>query len=145
MPISLADLSSLVSEGKLRHHVDAEEGVIRVVLVTRGYRNPRGEHLAIVTIRPADEGRSYRATIERAFPLADDAAAACLAACGVAATIPLVAVEHDCVAGCLRLVAEMPVEDGEVTSAQVGALVDRLVEGAEAIAVPLAIPRRQAA
>jgi hypothetical protein len=145
MPISLADLSGLVSEVKLRHHVDAEEGVIRVVLVTRGYENPRGEHLAIVSVRPADEGRSCRAAIERAFPLADDAAAACLAACGVAAMIPLVAVEHDCVAGCLRLVAEMPVEDGEVTSAQVGALVDRLIEGAEAIQVQLASRQRRAA
>jgi len=145
MPISLADLSGLVSESKLRHHVDAEEGVIRVVLVTRGYRNPRGEHLAIVTVRPADRGRSCRAAIERAFPVADDAADACLAACSVTATIPLVGVEHDCVAGCLRLVAELPVEDGRVTSAQVGALVDRLVEGAEAIQVPLSGLRRAAA
>jgi len=145
MPISLADLSSLVSKAKLRHHVDDEQGVIRVLLVTQGYRNLRGEHLAIVTVRPTDEGRSCRAALERAFPLADDAAAGCLAACGVAATIPLVAVEHDCVAGCLRLVAEMPVEDSAVTSAQVGALVDRLVEGAEAIAVPLLMQRRQAA
>jgi hypothetical protein len=39
----------------------------------------------------------------------------------------------------------MPVEDGEVTSAQVGALVDRLVEGAEAIQKAIATSRRAAA
>jgi len=145
MPISLADLSGLLSKAGLRHHVDAEEGVIRVVLVTCRYQNPRGEHLAIVTVRLADEGGSCRAAVERAFPVAADAAAACLAACGVTATIPLVAVEHDCLTGCLHLVAEMPVEDGEITPAQIGTLVDRLIEGAEAIHVAVVEPQRAAA
>jgi hypothetical protein len=145
MPISLTVLADLVSQVGLRHHLDAEEGVIRILLVTTDYRNIRGENLVIVTVRPAAGGRTCQAAIERAFSLAADAAAACLAACGVAATIPLVAVEHDGLAGCLRLVAEMPVEDSDVTAAQVGALVDRVVEGAEAIQAAFATLQRAAA
>jgi hypothetical protein len=133
MAVSLEQLSALLANLGLRHHLDHEEAMLHVLLATRSYVNARGERLAVVRITAADEGRLCRATIERAVPPGHDLAATCLAACGAVADVPLAGIEHDRVTNSLRLVAEIPVEDGTLTPAQLGALVDSLAAGAEAV------------
>lgn len=131
MPTSLAACARLLEKLGLRHHLDADEGVIRLVFVTREYQNPRGEHLAIMGLETLDDGHRVRARISRAFAPGDDPARLCLALCGLAAEVPLVAVEFDADRGDLRLVVEMAVAEGTLAASQVAAMVDRLVEAAE--------------
>jgi len=133
MAVSLEQLSALLANVGLRHHLDREEATLHVLLATTRYVNARGERLAIVRITTADGGRLCRATIERATPTGHDLAAACLAACGAVADVPLAGIEHDRVTNSLRLVAEIAVEDGTLTPAQLGAVVDGLAAGAEAL------------
>lgn len=138
MPTSLSACARLIAKLGLRHHVDADEGVIRLVFVTREYKNLRGEHLVIMGLETPDDGRRVRACISRTFAPGDDPARLCLALCGLAAEMPLVAVEFDADQGDLRLVVEMAVEDGGLSASQVAAMIDRLVEAAEAWAPLLA-------
>lgn len=131
MPMSLSRCATILSQDGVRHHVDAEDAAIRAVFVTRQYRNPRGERLAIVRIETPDDGYHCRVTIERAFALGPDPAASCLALCQMAAATPLVGIEYDEPAENLRMVIEAIIEDGELTRLQLLAMVDRLVEAAE--------------
>lgn len=131
MALSLQMLTSLLATGGIRHHLDAEAGTIRVVFVTHGYRNPRLERLAILGIEAVDGGRRCRIALERAFAAGQDARATCLALCQVAGEIPLARVEYDQSSETLRLVAEFPVEDGNLTSRQLFAMLDAVVEAAE--------------
>lgn len=132
MPTSLVECAQALADEGVRHHVDREQGVIRVVFVTRTYRNLRGERLAIVHIATPDEGHRCRVSIERAFPTDDEPDATCGRLCRLAAATPLVGVEFDADEENLRLVTEMPVEDGTLTRLQLLSMVDRLVEAAEA-------------
>lgn len=132
MPTSLLDCAKLLSQEGVRHHVDTHDGVVRVVFVTRHYENPRGEKLAIINLETPDDGRRCRASIARAFPVTGDPAVACLACCRLAADTPLVGVEYDADGEDLRLVVETVVEDSRLTSRQLLATIDRLIEAAEA-------------
>lgn len=131
MPMSLSCCATILSRDGVRYHVDAEEGTIRAVFVTRQYRNPRGERLAIVRIETPDDGYRCRVAIERAFAVGPDAAATCLTLCRMAADTPLVGIEYDEPEEDLRMVIEAVVEDGELTRLQLLSMVDRLVEAAE--------------
>jgi hypothetical protein len=132
MPTSLSACARLLAKLGLRHHVDADAGVIWLVFVTREYKNLRGEHLAVVGLETPDEGQRVRACISRAFALGDDPACTCLELCRLAAEIPLVAVEFDAAQADLRLVVETAVEEGSLSASQVAAMIDRIVEAAEA-------------
>ena len=150
MPISLSQCSQLLALDGVRHHVDVGEGVIRAVFVTRQYKNLRGEKLVIMHIETPDEGHRCRVSIPRAFAADGDVAATCLSLCRLAADTPLVAVEYDADFEDLRLVVEVPVEDGTLTGLQLLSMVDRCVEAAEiwatAIAsVPVGRRKRRAA
>jgi hypothetical protein len=138
MPTSIADCAHLLVEQGLRHHVDYEEAVIRLVFVTRQYRNLRDEKLIVMTIEAPDDGHRVRASITRAFAVGADPAAVCLAACRQAADTPLVAVEFDADFDDLRLVVETPVEDASLSQLQLVSMIDRLVEAAEAWAPAMA-------
>lgn len=132
MPTSIADCAHLLAEQGLRHHVDREEATIRLVFVTRRYRNLRGEKLIVMSLEAPDDGQRVRASITRAFTVGEDPANACLAACRLAADTPVVAVEFDADCDDLRLVVETPVEDGELSQMQLVSMIDRLVKAAEA-------------
>jgi hypothetical protein len=131
MPLTLKDCAEALQQAGLRHHVDAEEQFIRLVLVTRRYRNRRGEHLAIVTIGVQDDGHRLRLSIERAFDAGLDPAGACLLACRCAAATPLVAAEYDADFDNLRLVIELVVGKQGGDSATLASLVEQLVSAAE--------------
>lgn len=131
MAIGLTRCSEMLSEEAVRHHIDDEEGVIRVAFVTRSYCNLRGEKLAIVRLETPDEGRRCRASIERAFPCKGDIATTCMVMSCLAADTPLVHAEFDADFENLRMVVETVVEDGELTTLQVMSMIDRLVEAAE--------------
>jgi hypothetical protein len=120
----------LVAAG-VRHHLDAQEQVIRVVRITREYRSRRDEKLAILQVTAPDDGRRCRVTIERAFAVGPDAARTCLDLCRAAAATPVVGVEFDAEFENLRMVAEAVVEDGDLTRRQLVSMVDGLVEAAE--------------
>jgi len=132
MPTSLRECAQALAAEGVRHHVDVEEQAIRVAFLTRHYRNLRGERLAIVRIEAPDEGHRCRVSIERAFAVGEDPAAACERLCRLAAAMPLVGVEFDADREDLRLVAEIPVEDGTLSRLQLLSMVDRVVEAAEA-------------
>jgi len=132
MPTSLPECAQALAAEGVRHHVDVEEQAIRVAFLTRHYRNLRGERLAIVRIEAPDEGHRCRVSIERAFAVGEDSATACERLCRLAAAMPLVGVEFDADREDLRLVAEMPVEDGTLSRLQLLSMVDRVVEAAEA-------------
>lgn len=138
MPTSIAACARLLKKLGLRHHVDPDDDVIRLVFVTREYRNLRGEHLVVMGLETPDDGRRVRACISRAFAPGHDPAHTCLALCRLAAEIPVVAVEFASDQADLRLVAEVPVEDGSLSAAQLAAMIDRLVEAAEAAMPALA-------
>ncbi|MEI6240014.1 MAG: hypothetical protein WCR51_06470 [Planctomycetia bacterium] len=138
MPTSIADCAHLLAEQGLRHHVDLDDAVIRLVFVTRQYRNLRGEKLVVMSIEAPDDGRRVRASIARAFAVGTDPAAVCLAGCRLAADTPLVAVEFDSDFDDLRLVVETAVEDGALSQMQLVSMIDRLVEAAEAWAPSMA-------
>lgn len=131
MPTSLLECGHAFTDEGVRHHVDHEEQVIRVAFVTRHYRNLRGERLAIVRIEAPDDGHRCRVSIERAFAPGPDADATCGRLCRLAADTPLVAIEFDADREDLRIVAEMPVEDGALSRLQLLSMVDRVVEAAE--------------
>lgn len=131
MPINLSQCSQMLATDGVRHHVDAEQGVIRAVFVTRRYKNLRGEKLIVMTIEAPDDGHRCRVSIPRAFAVAGDMAATCRALCCLAADTPLVAAEYDADFEDLRMVVETVVEDGELTRLQLLSMVDRLVEAAE--------------
>jgi len=132
MAFSLDRCADFLSKERVRHHVDVEQQIIRLVFVTRHYRNLRGERLVIAQIAVPDEGRRCRVTIERAFSPGADAAATCLALCRAASDTPLVGVEFDAECENVRMVIETVVEDGGVTRLQLLSMVDSLVEAAEA-------------
>jgi hypothetical protein len=132
MAWSLKCCAEMLSKERVRHHVDVELNVIRIVFVTRHYRNLRGEKLAIAQIAAPDDGRRCRVTIERAFAPGPDAATTCLALCRAASDTPLIGVEFDAECENLRLVAETVVEDGVLTRRQLLSMVDSVVEAAEA-------------
>jgi len=138
MPTSIADCAHLLAEQGLRHHVDFEQAAIRLVFVTRQYRNLRGEKLIVMSLEAPDDGHRVRASITRAFAVGTDPATACLAACRLAADTPVVAVEFDADFDDLRLVVEMPVEDASLSQLQLVSMIDRLVEAAEAWAPAMA-------
>jgi len=140
MPTSLSRCATLLKQDGIRHHVDHEDAAVLAVFVTRRYANPRGERFAIVRIETPDDGRRCRASIVRAFSAAGDPAAACLAACRLAAETPLVGVE--CHADALHLVVETVVEDGRLTKLQLFTMVDRLVEAVEAWQGVMRVARR---
>lgn len=131
MPLNMKCYARLLAEQGLKHHLDVEEEVIRVVHVTRAYRNARSEKLVILSLESPDEGNRLRARISFAFPPGEDPARLCLLLCRLASDTPLVAVEFDSEREDLRLVAEMPVIDGSVTARQLLALIDGLVAAAE--------------
>ena len=131
MAFSLECCAEILAKGRIRHHVDAEQSMIRVVFVTREYKNLRGEKLAIAQITAPDDGRRCRVTLERAFAVGADPSATCLAFCRAAADTPLVGVEFDADCENLRMVIETAVEDGRLTRLQLLAMVDSLVEAAE--------------
>lgn len=131
MAVCLTRCSEMLSEESVRHHIDDEEGVIRVAFVTRSYCNLRGEKLAIVRLETPDDGRRCRASIERAFPCNGDIAKTCMVMTCLAADTPLVHAEFDADFENLRMVVETVVEDGELTTLQVMSMIDRLVEAAE--------------
>lgn len=132
MPASIAMCARLLTKLALRHHVDAEQDVIRLVFVTREYKNLRGEHLIVMGLETPDDGQRVRACISRAFALGEDPGSTCLALCRLAADVPLVSVEFDSEDADLRLVTEMAIEDATLSAPQLAAMVDRLVEAAEA-------------
>jgi len=132
MAMTLGELAEQLTTGGLRHHVDAEEQAIRVVFVTRCYVNSRGERLAILRLEATDGGTSFRVTMPRAFAAGSAVAATCLALCEAVSEVPLARVEPDATSGTLQLAAELPIEDGSVTPRQVFAVLDALVEAAEA-------------
>ena len=131
MAFDLGRCAEYLSRARIRHHVDDEQSTIRVVFVTRHYRNLRGERLAIVQITTPDDGRRCRVTIERAFAPGPDAAATCLTLCRAAADTPLVGVEFDLQHENFRMAIEAVVEDGELTGGQCLSMVDSLVQAAE--------------
>jgi len=131
MPLNMQCCAQLLAEQRLKHHLDVEEAVIRVVHLTRAYRNARGEKLLIVTVEAPDDGDRLHSRIAFAFPPGEDPARLCLLLSRLAAGFPLVGVEFDAELDDLRLVAEMPVVDGSVTARQLLALVDGLVAAAE--------------
>ncbi len=131
MPMSLFQCGGILTRDGVRHHVDADDGAIRAVFVTRQYRNLRGERLAIVRIETPDEGYRCRVSIDRAFAIGPDPSATCRALCRMAADTPLVGIEYDEPAESLRIVIETVIEDGDLTRLQLLAMVDRLVEAAE--------------
>ena len=130
-PFRLSSCAEILSKERVRHHVDVEQNVIRLVFVTRHYRNLRGEKLVIAQIAAPDDGRRCRVTIERAFAAGPDAAATCLALCRAASDTPLVGDDFDAESENLRLVAETVVEDGGLTRRQLLSMVDSVVEAAE--------------
>lgn len=136
MPIDPDSCATLLAREGVRHHVDVTEGVVRTVFVTRHYRNPRGERLAIVRIDTPDDGRRCRVSLPRAFPANADPAGTCLALCRLAADTPAVGVELDAEEG-VRLVVETIVEDGRLTPLQLVSMIDRVVAAAEAWSVAL--------
>jgi len=138
MPTSIADCAHLLAQQGLRHHVDSEQAMIRLVFVTRQYRNLRSEKLVVMSIEAPDEGHRVRLCISRAFASAHDPAAMCLATCRLAADTPLVAVEFDRDSDDLRMVVEAAVEDGSLAPLQLMSMIDRLVEAAEVWATVLA-------
>jgi hypothetical protein len=131
MAVSLQRCAEFLAAARIRHHDDVEQGVIRVVRLTREYRNLRDEKLVILQITTPDDGRRCRLTIERAFAVGDDAAATCRELCRAAADTPLVGVEFDADYDNLRMVVEVVVEDGELTQRQLVSMVDTLAETAE--------------
>ena len=131
MPTSLSQCAQSLAEEGVRHHVDHEEQAIRVAFVTRHYRNLRGERLAIVRIETPDDGHRFRVSLGRAFAVGADANASCGRLCRLAADTPLIGIEFDADHEDLRLVAEMPIEDGSLSRLQLLSMVDRLVEAAE--------------
>lgn len=131
MPTSVEEYESFLRGLKLRHHVDHEQSLIRVVFVTHEYRNLRDEKLAIVEVESLDDGQRVRACIPRAFAPGRDPAAVCFAACRLAADTPLVGVEFDAECENLRLVTDVPVADGVLTPGQLDAMIGRLVDAAE--------------
>lgn len=131
MPVSLKGCSRLLNLESVRHHVDDDEEAIRIVFVTRSYRNLRGEKLAIVRLETPDDGHRCRASIERAFASGDDIAAKCTRMIRLAADTPLVHAEYDADFENLRMVVETVVEDGSLTQLQLMSMIDRLVEAAE--------------
>lgn len=132
MPTSIAACARLLAKQGLRHHVDPDEGVIWLVFVTRAYQNLRGENLVVMGLKTPDDGQWVRACISRAFAPGDDPARTCLELCRLAADTPLVSVEFDADQPDLRLVVETTVEDGTLSASQLGSMIDRLVEAAEA-------------
>ena len=131
MAVSLKRCAEHLTGSRIKHHHDAEQGVIRVVRLTREYRNIRDENLVILQVATPDEGRRCRVTIERAFAVGPDAAAICRELCRAAAETPLVGVELDADFDNLRMVVEVVVEDGELTQRQLVSMVDSLAEAAD--------------
>jgi len=132
MATSLSQCAKFLAREGVRHHMDVEDGTIRLVRVTRRYRNLRGERLLIVGIETPDEGYRCRVSIPRAFAVGSDPATRLEKLCRLAAETPLVGVEYRADTADIRLVAEMPVEDARLTPLQLLTLVDRLSEAAEA-------------
>lgn len=132
MAVTIGELVELCAAGGLRHHLDADEGVIRVVVATRDYVNARGERLAILRIEAVEGGTRCRVVLERAFATGRRAAATCLTVCEATSDVPLVRIEPDARGRSLRLGAELPVEDGTMTPRQLFALIDSVAEAAEA-------------
>lgn len=132
MPTDLTTCSRLLSEAGIRHHVDPDQGVIRVVFVTRHYRNARGERVAVLTLDTPDDGRSCRVRLERAFPAGDDPGAICLTLCRLAADLPGVGFRYDDASRSITLALVSVVEDARLTAAQLCGILDRLVLAAEA-------------
>lgn len=143
MPTSLSLCARLLKQDGIRHHLDEEDGVVLAVFVTRSYENARGEHLAIVRIETPDDGRRCRASIAQAFRAHGDPGVACLAACRLAATTPLVGVEYDAATDSLGLVVETVVEDGRLTKLQIFTMIDRLVETVEAWQTEMRVAMRR--
>jgi hypothetical protein len=143
MATSLRTCAKFLAREGVRHHVDEDDAAIRVVLVTRRYRNLRGERLLIVRIETPDDSHRCRVSIPRAFAVGPDPAATVARLCSLAAETPFVGVEYHAASEDIRLVAEMPVEDGRLTRLQLLTLVDRVGEAAEAWHKSLAAaPRR---
>ncbi|MFM7136980.1 MAG: hypothetical protein ACKO1M_07915 [Planctomycetota bacterium] len=142
MAVTIGELADRCAAAGLRHHLDAADQAIRVALVTRAYVNARAERLAIVRVEATGHGTHCRVVLERAFATGRHPAATCLAICDATGDVPFVRVEHDATSHSLRLVAELPVEDGTMTPRQLFALIDAVAAAAEAGQAAIAARRR---
>lgn len=133
MGTTIGELSAICGRAGLRHHLDSDELVICAVLVTPRYLSARGERLAILRIEAPDSGNRCRVALERVCPVGRSPAGTWLAAARCLGDLPFVRLEDDPASQSLRLVAEMPVEDGAVTMRQLCALLDGVVAAAEAV------------
>ena len=131
MLVTTRHVSALLAAAGIRHHVDREQDAIRVVFVTTGYLSLRSERLAILRVDVADQGRRCRVTLDRAFATGRHPAATCLALCRGIGEVPLARVEVDADGRAFRLVADLTVEDGDLTAGQLCALLDSVVAAAE--------------
>ena len=145
IPATLAHCARLLAQARVRHHVDAQDGVIRAVFVTEHYVNLRGERLAIVRIDLPDGGRRCRVSLPRAFSTGARATATCARLCRMAADTPLAGIEYDADGDDLRIVAEMPLGVGRPGRQQLLAMLDAVVTAAEAWHVALITAGRGAA
>jgi len=133
MAIDLTELAVLLRVSGIRHHVDVEEGVIRVVWVTRSFENLRGERHAILRIEPTCAGRVCRVTLARVADCGERAAASCERLARVAAHEPLVGVEYDPLKADLRLAAAAWVEHREFAPTELLAMIRGVIGAAEAL------------
>lgn len=124
-------LSALLATHGLRHHVDDEELVIRIVLPMRRYLSLRREPLAVVRIEITDMGQTCRASIAPGFRPEGSLAAACLAIAGGLIDCSCVAVHHAAGSDTLDLVAAMPFDSASVTADQLCVLIDHLGAAAD--------------
>ena len=131
MIVTTRSVSTLLAAAGIRHHVDREQDALRVVFVTTGYLNPRAERLAILRVDVADRGRRCRVTLDRAFATGRHPAATCLALCRGIGEVPFARMELDAEGRTFRLVADLPVEDGDLTAGQLCTLLDAVVAAAE--------------
>lgn len=131
MAHGIHQLSALLASHGIRHHLDDEELVIRIVLPMRRYLSLRREPLAVVRIEITDTGQICRASIAPGFRPDGNLATACLAIASGLIDQSCVAVHHAAGSDTLDLVAAMPFDAASATADQLCALIDHLCAAAD--------------
>lgn len=130
----------LLEKAGIRHHLDSEQGVIRVVFCTTAYRNPRGERFAIVTLDAPIGSGCLRATIAPAFTAGPSLAVVCRTASALVDDLPSIGVRHDAATGSISLSCTLLLGRGRVSVDGICLLLDEVVSAAERCQRLLAVP-----
>ena len=136
MATSIAKITELLGEEKLKHNVNEEGDFIIVDFVTRNYRNVRGENSLRIIVSPEENGAFIKFFVPRAYACPKgmtsyNRLSLFQVLLHISWMTKMLQFEFDPDDGEIRMMIEFPLEDAELTRSQLSRCVSTIFNAAE--------------